>query len=140
LREFFSTGRHFPHRDALHVLRDALHVLRDALHMLYLQPMNLASDYHPWASLGAVDNTLSLYAHAGLWKVEDFLYRAAIATTRSIEMLCTCYTSNQGTWPLNIIHRHPLELYSTHFTCMLMLVSGKLRTFSTWQRLPRQVA
>jgi hypothetical protein len=39
-----------------------------------------------WASAGAVDNTLYLYAHAGLWKVEDFLYRAAIATTRSIEM------------------------------------------------------
>jgi hypothetical protein len=68
---------------------------RDALHLLYLQPMNFASDYHPWASSGAVDNTLYMDAHAGLWKVEDFLYMAAIATPRSIEMLCTCYTCNQ---------------------------------------------
>jgi hypothetical protein len=65
------------------------------LHMLFLQPMNLASEYHPWTCAGAVDNTLYLYAHAGLWKVEDFLYRAAIAVPRSIEMLCTCYTCNQ---------------------------------------------
>jgi hypothetical protein len=57
--------------------------------------MNLASEYHPWASPGAVDYNLYFYAHAGLWKVEDFLYRAAIATPRSIEMLCTCYTCNQ---------------------------------------------
>jgi hypothetical protein len=57
--------------------------------------MNLASEYHPWVSDGAVDNTLYSYAHAGLWKVEDFLYRAAIAGPRSIEMLCTCYTCNQ---------------------------------------------
>jgi hypothetical protein len=35
------------------------------------------------------------YAHAGLWKVEDFLYMAAIAVPRSIDMLCTCYTCNQ---------------------------------------------
>jgi hypothetical protein len=57
--------------------------------------MNLASEYLPWACAGAVDNTLYLYAHAGLWKVEDFLYMAAIATSRSIEMLRTCYTCNQ---------------------------------------------
>jgi hypothetical protein len=57
--------------------------------MIYLQPMNLASEYHPWASSGAVDNTLNLDAHAGLWKVEDFLYRAALVMPRSIEMLCT---------------------------------------------------
>jgi hypothetical protein len=31
-----------------------------------------------------------LDAHAGLWKVEDFLYKAAIAVPRNIEMLCTC--------------------------------------------------
>jgi hypothetical protein len=49
--------------------------------------MNLASDYHSWASPGAVDNTLCLDTHAGLWKVEDFLYMAAIALPRSIEML-----------------------------------------------------
>jgi hypothetical protein len=48
--------------------------------------MNLASEYHPWTSAGAVDNTLYLYAHAGLWKVEDFLYRAAIAVPSSIEI------------------------------------------------------
>jgi hypothetical protein len=72
--------------------------------------MNLASEYHPWASAGAVDNTLYMDAHAGLWEAEDFLYRAAIATQRSIEMLCTCYTCNQGAWPLNIIHGPPLEL------------------------------
>jgi hypothetical protein len=57
--------------------------------------MNLASEYHPCFCVGAVDNTLYLYAHAGLWKVEDFLYRAMIATPRSIELLCTCYTCNQ---------------------------------------------
>jgi hypothetical protein len=57
--------------------------------------MNLASEYHPWASPGAVDNTLYMDAHAGLWKVEDFLYMAAIAMPRSIEMLCTCYNCNQ---------------------------------------------
>jgi hypothetical protein len=86
--------------------------------MLYLQPMNLASVYHPWASAGAVGNTLYLYAHADLWKVEDFRYRAVIAVPVSIviavpvsiEILCTCYTCNQGTWPLNIIHRPPLKL------------------------------
>jgi hypothetical protein len=44
-----------------------------ALHVLYLQPMNLASDYHPWASAGYVSNTLYLYAHAGLWKVGEYL-------------------------------------------------------------------
>jgi hypothetical protein len=59
--------------------------------MLYLQPRNLASEYHTWACAGAVDNTLYLDAHAGLWKVEDFLYRAAIAVPRNIEMLFTCY-------------------------------------------------
>jgi hypothetical protein len=57
--------------------------------------MNLASEYHPWACVGAVDNTLYMDAHAGLWKVEDFLYMAGIDTPRSIEMLCTCYTCNQ---------------------------------------------
>jgi hypothetical protein len=57
--------------------------------------MNLASEYHPRAYPGALDNTLYLYAHAGLWKVEDFLYMAAIAIPRGIEMLCTCYTCNQ---------------------------------------------
>jgi hypothetical protein len=103
---------------------------RDALHMLYLQPMNLAYDYHPWGFPGAVDNTLFLDAHAGLWKVEDFLYRAEIAVPRSIEMLCTCVTCNQGTWPLIIIHGVLLELSTTLLTWMLMLVSGKLRTFS----------
>jgi hypothetical protein len=72
--------------------------------------MKLASEYHPWACAGALDNTLYLDAHAGLWKVEDFLYRASIATPRNIEMLCTCYTCNQGTWPLNVIHRPSLEL------------------------------
>jgi hypothetical protein len=56
--------------------------------------MNLASEFHPWVSRGAVDNTLYFYAHAGLWKVEDFLKTAAIATPMSIEMLCTCYTFN----------------------------------------------
>jgi hypothetical protein len=30
------------------------------------------------------NNTLYMDAHAGLWKIEDFLYRAAIATPRSI--------------------------------------------------------
>jgi hypothetical protein len=55
--------------------------------MLYLQPRNLASEYHPWASPGAVNNIFLLDAHAGLWKVEDFLYRAAIAMTRNREML-----------------------------------------------------
>jgi hypothetical protein len=54
--------------------------------------MDLASDYHPWASTGAVDYTLYLYAHASLWKDEDFLNTAAIATPMSIEMLCTCFT------------------------------------------------
>jgi hypothetical protein len=78
--------------------------------MLYLQPRNLASEYHPWTSLGAVDITLYLDTHDGLWKVEDFLYRAAIAVPRNIELLCTCYTCNQGTWPLNVIHGLPLEL------------------------------
>jgi hypothetical protein len=78
--------------------------------MLYLQPRNLASEYQTWASPGAVDNTLYLDAHAGLWKVEDFLYRAANAVPRSIDMLCTCYTCNQGTWPLNVIHGLLLEL------------------------------
>jgi hypothetical protein len=48
--------------------------------------MKLASEYHPLVSTGAVDNALYLYAHAGLWKDEDFLYTA---------MLCTCYTCNQ---------------------------------------------
>jgi hypothetical protein len=72
--------------------------------------MNLASEYHPWGSFEAVDNTLYLDAHAGLWKVEDFLYRAAIAVPRSIEMLCTCYTCNKGTLPLNIEHGSALEL------------------------------
>jgi hypothetical protein len=57
--------------------------------------MNLASEYHPWACVGAVDNALYLYAHAGLWIVEDFLNTAAIATPMSIEMRCTCYTCNQ---------------------------------------------
>jgi hypothetical protein len=57
--------------------------------------MNLASDKHPWACVGAVDNTLYMDAHAVLWKVDDFLYRAAIATPRSIEMLCTCYSCTQ---------------------------------------------
>jgi hypothetical protein len=57
------------------------------LHGLYLQPRNLASESHPWAFVGAVDNTLYMDAHAGLWKVEDFLYRAAIAVPRNIEML-----------------------------------------------------
>jgi hypothetical protein len=57
--------------------------------------MNLASEYHPWVSSGAVDNALYLYAHADLWKVEDFLFKAAIATSTSIEMLCTCYLCNQ---------------------------------------------
>jgi hypothetical protein len=57
--------------------------------------MNLAYEYHPWACVGAVDNTLYMDAHAGLWKVEDFLYMAAIAVPRSIEMLFTCYTCNQ---------------------------------------------
>jgi hypothetical protein len=57
--------------------------------------MKLASEYHPWVSTGIVDNTLYLYAHAGVWKDEDFLYRAAIAVPRNIEMLCTCYTCNQ---------------------------------------------
>jgi hypothetical protein len=55
----------------------------------------LASEYHPWTCAGGVHNTLYLYAHAGLWKVEDSLYMAAIAVPRSIEMLCTCYTCNQ---------------------------------------------
>jgi hypothetical protein len=72
--------------------------------------MNLAYEYHPWVCVGAVDNTLYMDAHAGLWKVEDFLYMAAIAVPRSIEMLCMCYTCNQGTWPLNIIHGSVLEL------------------------------
>jgi hypothetical protein len=45
--------------------------------------MKLAFEYHPWTCAGAVDNTLYLDAHAGLWKVEDFLYRAAIATRRT---------------------------------------------------------
>jgi hypothetical protein len=57
--------------------------------------MNLASEYQPWVSTGAVDNALYLYAHAGLWKVDDFLNTAAIATPMSKEMLCTCYTGNQ---------------------------------------------
>jgi hypothetical protein len=57
--------------------------------------MNLASEYNPWVYPGAVDNALYMDAHAGLWKVEDFLYRAAIATPRSKEMLCTCYTCNK---------------------------------------------
>jgi hypothetical protein len=57
--------------------------------------MNLASEYHPWVSSGAVDNALYLYAHADLRKVEDFLFKAAIATSTSIEMLCTCYLCNQ---------------------------------------------
>jgi hypothetical protein len=68
---------------------------RDALHVLYLQPRNLASESNPRASPGAEDNTLHLDAHAGLWKVEDFLYRAAIAVPRNKEMLCTYYTCNQ---------------------------------------------
>jgi hypothetical protein len=68
---------------------------RDALHVLFLQPMNLASEYHPWASTGAVDNAHFLHAHACLWKVEDFLNTAAIATPMSIEMLYRCYTCNQ---------------------------------------------
>jgi hypothetical protein len=72
--------------------------------------MNLSSENHPWASPGAVDNKLYMDAHAGLWKVEDFLYREALVVPRSIEMLCTCYTCNQGTWPLNIIHGPALEL------------------------------
>jgi hypothetical protein len=72
--------------------------------------MKLASEYHPWACAGAVDNTLDLDAHAGLWKVEDFLNRAAIAVPRNIEMLCMCYACNQGTWPLNVIYGPPLEL------------------------------
>jgi hypothetical protein len=57
--------------------------------------MNLASEYQPWVSTGAVDNALYMYAQAGLWKDEDFLYRAVIAVPRNIEMLCTCYTCNQ---------------------------------------------
>jgi hypothetical protein len=57
--------------------------------------MNLASEYHPKACAEAVDNTLYMDAHAGLWKVEDFLYRAAIAVPSSIEMLCTCYSCHQ---------------------------------------------
>jgi hypothetical protein len=28
----------------------------------------------------------------------------------TLQMLCTCYTCNQGTWPLNIIHGPALEL------------------------------
>jgi hypothetical protein len=50
--------------------------------------MNLASEFHPWVSTGAVYN-------AGLWKVEDFFNTAAIATPMRIEVLCTCYTCNQ---------------------------------------------
>jgi hypothetical protein len=103
---------------------------RDALHVLCLQQMNLASEYLPWTCAGAVHNTLYLDAHPGLWKVEDFLYRAAIALPRSIEMLCTCYTCNQCTWPLIIIHGPPLELYKPLSAWTHMLVSGKLRTFS----------
>jgi hypothetical protein len=98
--------------------------------------MKLASEYHPWVSLGAVDITFFMETHAGLWKVEDFLYRAAIAVPRSVDMLCTCYTCNQGTCPLNVIHAPPLELQTIFFNWMLMLVSKKLRTFSIGQRLP----
>jgi hypothetical protein len=57
--------------------------------------MNLASEYHPLECAGAADNTLYMDAHAGLWKVEDFLFRAAIAVPRSLEMLCACYSCNQ---------------------------------------------
>jgi hypothetical protein len=41
--------------------------------LLYLQPMKLASEYHPWVCAAAVDNTFYLDAYTGLWKVEDFL-------------------------------------------------------------------
>jgi hypothetical protein len=40
--------------------------------------MSLAYDYHPWVFTGAVDNALYLYAHAGLWKDEDFLNTAML--------------------------------------------------------------
>jgi hypothetical protein len=61
--------------------------------------------------------TFYLYAHAGLWKVEDFLYTAAIAVPRSIEMIIIIIIetlSLSGTPTRNVprisIYFLPLEL------------------------------